>query len=111
MAAERFADNDGVKIRYLDTDPAEPVGLPIVFVPGIVDTADDYVEALEVFGNRRVLLVEMRGRGGSDAPERGYSPADQAGDVESVLEANGVGAFHLMTFSRGTTPALELAFK
>jgi pimeloyl-ACP methyl ester carboxylesterase len=27
-----------------------------------------------------------------------------------VLEAGGIGPFHLMTFSRGTTPGLELAF-
>ena len=110
MAVERFVDNDGVKIRYLDNDPAEPTGLPVVFVPGIVDTADDYVEALECFGARRLLVVEMRGRGGSDAPPSGYTPREQAGDVEAVLDANGFDRFHLMTFSRGTTPALELAF-
>jgi pimeloyl-ACP methyl ester carboxylesterase len=111
MAVERFADNDGVKIRYLDNDPADPVGLPVVFVPGIVDRADDYLEALDCFGDRRLLVVEMRGRGGSDAPATGYSPRDQAEDVEAVLDANGIGQFHLMTFSRGTTPALELAFQ
>jgi pimeloyl-ACP methyl ester carboxylesterase len=111
MATERFTDNDGVKIRFLDTDPAEPVGLPVVFVPGIVDTADDYVDALPCFGSRRLLVVEMRGRGGSDAPPGGYSPVEQAGDVEAVLDASGIDRFHLMTFSRGTTPALELAFK
>lgn len=111
MAVERFADNDGVKIRYLDNDPGDPVGLPVVFVPGIVDTADEYADALECFGDRRLLVVEMRGRGGSDAPASGYSPAEQAGDVAAVMNANGVGPFHLMTFSRGTTPALELAFR
>jgi non-heme chloroperoxidase len=111
MATERFTDNDGVKIRYLDNEPANPVGLPIIFVPGIVDTADDYVDAITCFGDRRVLVVEMRGRGGSDAPASGYSPGEQAGDIEAVLDANDIDAFHLMTFSRGTTPALELAFK
>jgi pimeloyl-ACP methyl ester carboxylesterase len=109
--AEKFVDNDGVKIRYLDNDPGQSSARPVVFVPGIVDFADDYLEAFECFGNRRVLVIEMRGRGGSDAPPSGYSVADQAGDVEAVLEAGDIGSFHLMTFSRGTTPGLELAFR
>lgn len=106
---ERFVDNAGVKIRFLDNDPPAPLGLPVVFVPGITDFADDYAAALEDFGARRLLVVEMRGRGGSDAPSAGYSAADQAGDVEAVVQATGLERFHLMTFSRGTTPALEVA--
>jgi pimeloyl-ACP methyl ester carboxylesterase len=111
MVVDRFADNDGVKIRYLSNDPGHPLGLPVVFVPGIVDSAEDYGASLECFGDRPLFVVEMRGRGGSDAPLSGYSPQEQASDIEAVLEANAIGPFHLMTFSRGTTPGLELAFK
>jgi pimeloyl-ACP methyl ester carboxylesterase len=106
---ERFADNGGVRIRYLDNAPTEPVGLPVVFVPGITDFADEYEEMLDDFGQRRVLIVEMRGRGGSDSPPTGYSAAEQAGDVRAVIQHNGLERYHLMTFSRGTTPALEVA--
>ena len=106
---ERFVSNDGVRIRYLDSDPAEPQGLPVVFVPGITDFADEYQAVAELFDTRRLLVIEMRGRGGSDAPSTGYSVAEQASDVEAVIAANGLGRFHLMTFSRGTTPALEVA--
>jgi pimeloyl-ACP methyl ester carboxylesterase len=108
---ERFVDNRGVKIRYLDNDPPEPSGFPVLFVPGIVDFADDYLEAFECFGDRRVLVVEMRGRGGSDAPAGGYSALEQATDVEAVLDGNAIGSFHLLTFSRGTTPGLGMAFR
>jgi pimeloyl-ACP methyl ester carboxylesterase len=111
MVAERYADNDGVKIRYLSNDPPHPSGLPVVFVPGIVDFADDYIASLECFSDRPLFVVEMRGRGGSDAPLGGYSPLEQASDIEAVLEVNAIGPFHLMTFSRGTTPGLVLAFK
>lgn len=115
MVAERFADNNGIKIRYLQHDPAGAAGAagtaraPVVFIPGISDCADDYLEACPAFVDRPFLVVELRGRGGSDAPPTGYSPADQAGDVRAVLAASEVDRFHLMTFSRGTTPALELA--
>jgi len=110
MPVENFVENNGVKIRYLDLRPADPSGHPVVFVPGIVDTADEYLEALECFDDRRVLVVELRGRGGSDAPLEGYSSDDQAGDVRAVLSDSGVDAFHLMTFSRGTTAGLKAAF-
>lgn len=42
-------------------------------------------------------------------PPTGYSVADLAADVEAVLVAEGLGRFHLMTFSRGTTPSIEVA--
>lgn len=83
----------------------------MVFVPGVTDYADEYEAALEHFGERRLLVVEMRGRGGSDAPANGYSAFDQAGDVEAVVAVNGLERFHLMTFSRGTTPALDVALR
>jgi len=106
---ERFAQNDGVKVRYLDNDPPHPEGLPIVFVPGVTDFADEYTAALEFMVPRRLIVVEMRGRGGSDAPPTGYSVPEQASDVETVIGDTGIGRFHLMTFSRGTTPAIEVA--
>lgn len=106
---ERFAANDRLQIRYLDNDPAEPAGLPIVFVPGITDFADEYSAVLEFVAPRRLVVVEMRGRGGSDCPRTGYSVPEQATDVEAVIADTGIGRFHLMTFSRGTTPAIEVA--
>jgi pimeloyl-ACP methyl ester carboxylesterase len=108
---ERFVSNDGVVIRYLDNDPPRPEGLPIVFVPGITDFADEYDAALELVAPRRLLVVEMRGRGGSDAPPTGYSAPEQASDVEAVIADSGLHRYHLMTFSRGTTPAIEVALR
>jgi pimeloyl-ACP methyl ester carboxylesterase len=107
---ERFADNGGLRIRYLDNDPPGAIGLPIVFVPGITDFADDYHAVLGHLPPRRMLVIELRGRGGSDAPPTGYSVPELATDVGAVLAAEGIDRFHLMSFSRGTTPALEVAF-
>ncbi len=107
---ERSVQNDGVRIRYFDSGRDSSAALlPVVFVPGITDSGDDYLEMFELFGDRRLFVVELRGRGGSDSPEKGYAAADQASDLESVIAAERLTRFHVMTFSRGTTAALDLA--
>jgi non-heme chloroperoxidase len=58
---------------------------------------------------RRVLVVEVRGRGRSEAPVSGYAAADHVADLTAVLQEEAIGRFHLMTFSRGTSWGLPLA--
>jgi non-heme chloroperoxidase len=108
---ERWTTSTGGKIRYLDSAPENPVGLPILFSPGFTDFADESLEVLRFFNPRRVLVVEVRGRGKSDAPLTGYQASDHADDLAAVLEQEGIDRFHLMTFSRGTTWGLELALR
>lgn len=105
---ERFTVRSGVRIRYLDNHPLTPVGLPILLSPGFTDYADEYAEMLAYFAPRRVLVVEVRGRGGSDAPPGGYAAADHAADLTAVLAEESIDRFHLMTFSRGTTWGLDV---
>ena len=107
---ERWTTLSGIRIRYLDNAPDGPMGLPILFSPGLTDIADEYEATLEYFLPRRVLVVEVRGRGQSEAPPNGYSAADHMGDLAAVVEAEKLSRFHLMTFSRGTSWALDLAF-
>jgi non-heme chloroperoxidase len=106
---ERFTERSGVRIRYLDNSPSEPRGLPILFAPGVTDFADEYIEVLEFFLPRRVIVIEVRGRGQSEAPSAGYSVADHLTDLHAVLDEENIDRFHLMTFSRGTSWGLDLA--
>jgi pimeloyl-ACP methyl ester carboxylesterase len=106
---ERWTTRSGVRIRYLDNAPGDPIGLPILFSPGLSDFADEYLEMLAFFSPRRVLVVEVRGRGQSDAPPTGYSVTAHTRDLVAVLAEEGIDRFHSMSFSRGTSWALELA--
>ena len=74
MIVERWTEGTGGRLRYFDNAPDEPIGLPIFFSPGLTDTADEYVEALETFLPRRAIVVEVRGRGQSDAPPPATRP-------------------------------------
>jgi non-heme chloroperoxidase len=107
----RFTATTGVRIHYLDTGdgPGQPLD-PIVFVPGVTCVADDYIDLLPTFG-RRILVVDLRGRGRSDTPDTGYSRDDHVADIEAVLDDAGVDRFHLMSFSRGTAYALPVALR
>jgi non-heme chloroperoxidase len=109
VTVERWTTRSGPRIRYQDNAPPEPVGLPVLFSPGLSDVAEEYEALLEDMAPRRVLVVEVRGRGRSEAPESGYTAADHAADLRAVLDEEAIDRFHLMTFSRGTTWALELA--
>src|SRR4051794_5466182 len=103
-----WADNEGVRLHFLDSGgPGGPA--PILFVPGLSDVADEYAWLLDAWRPRRTLIVDLRGRGRSDAPATGYRPVDHAGDIVAVLAARAIPRVHLVTFSRGTSYALTWA--
>src|SRR5690606_31314081 len=108
-ARAHFATNGDTRLHYLDSGGNDR-GAPIVFVPGFTCVADDYAEVLPVFG-RRVVVVELRGHGRSDAPESGYDSTVLASDVGTVVDAVTDGPVHLVTFSRGTPYALMWALE
>ncbi len=108
---ERWTTRSGIRIHFFDNSPGTSVGLPVLLSPGVTDFASEYVEVLKHLLPRRVVVVEVRGRGESDAPAIGYAAADHADDLAAVLEEAGIGRFHLMTFSRGTTWGLDLVLR
>jgi pimeloyl-ACP methyl ester carboxylesterase len=107
MVNSRFTDNGDARIHYLDSG-GDDRGAPIVFVPGMTDIADDYIEVMPLFG-RRTLVVELRGHGKSGAPASGYDLTTLSGDVGAVIDAVTDGPIHMVTFSRGTSYAIAWA--
>jgi pimeloyl-ACP methyl ester carboxylesterase len=104
MVSSRFTDNGDARIHYLDSG-GDDRGAQIVFVPGMTDIADDYIEVMPLFG-RRTVVVELRGHGKSGAPVSGYDLATLSGDVGAVVDAVTDGPIHMVTFSRGTSYAI-----
>ncbi|MET0699602.1 MAG: alpha/beta fold hydrolase [Mycobacterium sp.] len=102
-----YAVNGDARLHYLDSG-GDDRGAPIIFVPGMTDIAEDYEEALPLFG-RRVVIVELRGHGRSSAPRTGYDAITLGRDVGAVVDAVTDGPVHLMSFSRGTSYAVTWA--
>ena len=93
-------------MHFLDAAGSEP---PVVFLPGFGESADEYEWLAGALAPRRALIVDLRGRGRSDVPERGYDLPDHLGDLDSVLDEAGVGRLHLACYSRGTAYGLGWA--
>jgi pimeloyl-ACP methyl ester carboxylesterase len=82
---ERDIRANGLCLHYLDWGGAGP---PIVLLHGLRDQAhewDPIAPALTSLG--RVLALDQRGHGESDAPARGYAPDDFAADVAAFCDA------------------------
>lgn len=58
-----------------------------------------------------VITVDNRGVGRTVVPDHDYSLADMADDAASVLDAEGIGAAHVMGFSQGGHIAQELTLR
>ena len=97
-----YAVNDGLHIRYEVEGSGPPLLLHIGFIGGLEDWADaGYVTPLA--GDYRLVLLDPRGQGGSDAPHdpAAYTLRHRVGDVLAVLDAEGIDRAHLWGYSMG----------
>ncbi|MHC4342672.1 MAG: alpha/beta fold hydrolase, partial [Planctomycetota bacterium] len=79
---------------------------------GLVDTLDIWSRLAPHLERRgRVLRIDQRGHGASDAPAGPYSRADLAADVVAVLDAEGVEQTVLVGHSMGGIVAMETALE
>ncbi|MBU3700838.1 MAG: alpha/beta hydrolase [Acidimicrobiia bacterium] len=95
---------DGTRLAVDDAGE----GTPLVLVHGWCSDRrawDDMVEALGP--GRRVIAVDRRGHGESDAPDDGYSTDGHAEDLGCVLDSLAVGAVVLVAHAGGAPGAME----
>jgi pimeloyl-ACP methyl ester carboxylesterase len=105
----RFVDHDGVRIHALDNGRDGASLPPVLVVPGMGESADEYAWLLDRLGDRRVVVVDVRGRGRSDIPLAGYRWEDHIADLRAVVEAEALDRPVLVAFSRGSSYALGYA--
>jgi pimeloyl-ACP methyl ester carboxylesterase len=107
MAAE-VVRADGVRVAYAVQGPEQ--GPWLTLVHGL--TQDRRVwsaQQASLAAAYRLLSIDLRGHGASDAPEQGYGPVEYAGDVLAVLDALGVAATHFWGTHTGAGVGLLLA--
>jgi pimeloyl-ACP methyl ester carboxylesterase len=103
-----FAAPDGLKLHALAAGPRTSPWLPVICLPGIARTSEDFRETIEALAfdakrPRLVLALDSRGRGLSarDPNPENYSVPVELGDVLALLDAQAVERAIFIGTSRG----------
>ncbi len=102
---------NGARLNYVQLDaPAEPIE-DLVMVHGLAtNLAFWYLPYASTFAQRfRVTVFDLRGHGRSEVTRGGYTPQEQAADLEGLLDHLGIERAHFVAHSFGGVVTLGLA--
>jgi 3-oxoadipate enol-lactonase len=110
VATRAFAQGkDGVKLRYEIRGQGGPLALVFGYGGSGRGWGEPFLKPLEA--RFKLLVIDNRGTGESDKPDRPFTVADMADDVAAVLDHAGVQRAHLMGISMGGMIAQEFALR
>jgi pimeloyl-ACP methyl ester carboxylesterase len=103
-----FFDTARIRLHALDH---EGTGAPVVLLHGVSSNAHvfDGVAAAGLAARRRLVALDLRGRGLSDKPASGYGMAEHALDVIASIDALGVERVAIVGHSFGALLGYYLA--
>lgn len=106
---------EGIRLGYVELGeaPATATGLPVILIHGYTDSSRSWslvaAPLRDALPGRRIIAVELRGHGISDAPECCYGPDNLAHDLKGAMDALGIARADLVGHSLGSITAAELA--
>ncbi len=110
MATRAFAQSkDGLKLRYEVRGAGDPLALVFGYSGSGRGWGEPFLRLLEA--RFKLLVIDNRGTGESDKPDKPFSVADMADDVAAVLEHGGVDRAHVLGISMGGMIAQEFALR
>ena len=114
FAERRWTSADGLSLYARDYAPASgPAKLPVIAIHGLTRNSADFevIAPLIAQSGRRVLAVDVRGRGKSDrAPDpMTYQPLNYAHDVLALMEQAGIARAVFLGTSMGGLITMALA--
>ena len=113
-ADRRWTSPDGLSLYARDYAPADgPARLPVIAIHGLTRNSADFevIAPLIAQSGRRVLAVDVRGRGLSDrAPDpMTYQPPNYAKDVLALMQATGIERAIFLGTSMGGLITMAMA--
>ena len=114
FAERRWTSADGLSLYARDYAPASgPAKLPVIAIHGLTRNSADFetIAPLIAQSGRRVLAIDVRGRGQSDrAPDpMTYQPLNYAQDVLALLNQTGIERAVFLGTSMGGLITMALA--
>jgi N-formylmaleamate deformylase len=98
--------SNGIRLHYHTTGE----GQPVVFLHGITDNGLCWRRTARALAeDYQVVLVDARGHGLSEKPEKGYTPEIHAADAAGLIEGLGLQRPVVVGHSMGAAAAAALA--
>ena len=98
---------NGVRLAYVEAGRAD--GPPLLLLHGFTDSSRIWTILLPYLSDHRVLMLDQRGHGASDAPACCYSPSVLAEDARHFLDALKVARASVVGHSLGSMVGQVLA--
>jgi pimeloyl-ACP methyl ester carboxylesterase len=106
-ARQSVTTADGLAMTYVEAgDPAGPATL---LLHGYTDNSRSWSLLAPHLADRRLIMLDLRGHGGSAAPACCYGPDSMAHDVAQVMDALGIPTADVIGHSMGSVTAATLA--
>ncbi|NQV77122.1 MAG: alpha/beta hydrolase [Lutibacter sp.] len=81
----RFVKANGIELHYLEKNTnLKPT---LILLHGLSANANSFESYLELLNNYRVISVDLRGRGLSEKPNKGYSMQEHSKDIIELMNA------------------------
>lgn len=102
----RIPVSDGTHLAVQDLGDGDPV---VLLAGWGLDGRVWHRQIARLTASRRIITIDLRGHGGSDAPPHGYSIPRLAEDVADVLDALQITTASVVGWSMGGQTAFQLA--
>lgn len=105
---DKFTNTD-INIHYIETTDHVIGLLPLVYIPGALGNAEQFIEEMKSIFPRHCISISLRGIGKSDAPLKGYTFEEHILDISAVIKKSKLSAYYLMAYSMGVPYAIQYA--
>jgi len=99
-ARQKVTTADGVTLAYVELAKGE--GTPLILLHGYTDNSRSWSLVAPFLGDRRILALDLRGHGASDAPACCYGIDTLAHDLGAFMDALGIQKADLVGHSLGS---------
>lgn len=106
-----WIDNNGTNIHFVEMNDKMKDKIPLVIIPGLSESAEDYISLIELLDPRHCVVMTLRGRGKSSLPKGGYTLEEHISDIHTVIKQLALKEFILMGYSRGVSYTIGYAIK
>jgi pimeloyl-ACP methyl ester carboxylesterase len=105
--ASGYVEANGLRLHYTRTGGGKPA---VVLAHGLTDDGLCWTPVAEALADAYdLVMLDARGHGRSDAPEQGYGPDEQAGDLAGAIAGLELDRPAVLGHSMGAATALVMA--